>query len=247
MTFHDGRPMVVGDVVAALRRARFASQSTLASYLEAITDVRVGRDDPMTIEIETVEPFPLLLVQLSMVAIVPPDFDPQLPVGTGAFRWAAGSMRGPVELVRWPGYWGEPPAAERVEIRFAETVEGMDRLVASGQADVVAAVGEEGVVPDGWRVEPVFRVSTTMLGLNVTRPPLDEPLVREAIDLAIDRRELVESGLAVGAGEPALSLAPAEVFGFSPTNRLFPVDRGSVPDGCWPHGSRSPTPTRPRR
>jgi peptide/nickel transport system substrate-binding protein len=177
----------------------------------------------MTIEVETGEPSPLLLVRLAMVAIVPPEFDPHQPVGTGPYRWVAGSVRGPVELVRWEQYWGEPPPAARVEIRFAETEDQVDRMVALGQADIVAAI-DDASIPEGWRVEPVFRVSTTMLGLNVTRPPLDDPAIREAIDLALDRRELVKSGLADGAAEPAVSLVPAEVFGFSPTNRLFPAD-----------------------
>ncbi len=237
--FHDGRPLQVGDVVAALRRARFGADSTLATYLEAITDVRAVEGLPGTLEVETAEPFPLLLARLSMVAIVPPEADEQRPVGTGPYVWVAGTVRGPVELRRWEGYWGEPPAAERVEVRFAETDEEIGRLVAAGQADVVAAVGEDHV-REGWRVQPVFRISTTMLGLNVSRPPLDDPVVRRAIDLAIDRQGLVAAGLADGAAEPAVSLVPAEVFGFCPTNRLFPADLGRARELLSARGAPAP-------
>jgi peptide/nickel transport system substrate-binding protein len=226
--FHDGRTMTVDDVVASLERAREDSGSTIATFLENIASVRSVEDAERTVEIRTSAPFPLLLTRLAMVAIVPRGFSPGRPIGTGPYRWMAGTTQGPVLLHRWEEYWGDKPPIEEVRVLFVSGEESLAELIAGGELDVMASVSEEYLarfgIGEGWRLERVPSAATTILGINVTRAPFSDPRVREALDLVIDRRALVAAAFPNMTAEPAVSIVPAEVFGFSA------IGQGSVVD-----------------
>ena len=67
-------------------------------------------------------------------------------------------------------------------------------------------------------------VATAYLGVNLSRSPVDDLRVREAIDDAIDRRALVAEVYPAGLAKPATSLVSPEVFGFSPAHRRHSPD-----------------------
>jgi peptide/nickel transport system substrate-binding protein len=48
----------------------------------------------------------------------------------------------------------------------------------------------------------------TLIGMNVSKPPFDNPKVREAVNYAINRQEIVDAAL-FGAGVPGGPLSPA--------------------------------------
>lgn len=226
--FHDGRPLQIADVVGSLRRACFEPESALATYVEMVENVRTAEDDPSTVVVTTSRPFPLLLTRLAMIAVVPEDNDPSRPIGTGPYRWESGGTHGPVALRRWEGYWGPAPPLKQVDIRFLSDEAELERLVRLEALDVMASVSTSFLhdVPlgAGWRVVQTPSAASTLIGLNVTMPPLDDPRVREAIDLAIDRSELVADVFSKGWAEPAVSLVPPEAFGFNPARSLQPAD-----------------------
>jgi len=219
VTFHDGTPVTLDDVVASLRRARFEPGSALASFVEPIREIEIVDNGEQEFEIRTAVPFPLLLPRLAMVAVLPNGVPASPPVGTGAYRWVSGDADGPVRLARWSGFWGEPPPIETVIVRFVEAESELAALLEGGQLDVVASVTESFAaryaLHESWRRRTIPAVATTILGLPVDRSPLVDPRVREAIDLALDRSQLVADAFPERAVEPASSLVPPEVFGFS--------------------------------
>lgn len=219
VTFHDGRPVTVDDVVASLRRARFGEASALATYIEPIREVLAADEDGPVVEIRTAEPFPQLLPRLGMVAITPAAGPADPPVGTGPYRWVDGDVGGPVHLRRWEGFWGQPAPIEQVEIQFVASEDRLASLLERGQLDVVASISEQlarrFADREGWRQQQIPAVATTILGLRVTDGPLADAGVREAIDLAIDRERLVAEAFPDEAVEPATTLAAPEVFGFT--------------------------------
>lgn len=217
--FHDGRVLAVDDVLFSLRRARFGEGSAMATYLEPVTDIRPSPADPLSFEIETREAFPLLLHRLDLVAIVPRDFDPSHPIGTGVLKWYAGSVHGPVLLRRFDDCWLPwPSGIGEVEIQFIETEEELARAIHERDVDVVASVTEAFRLTHpplaGWHEVPTPSNATAMLSLNLDSQTLMRPTVREAIDLAIDRKALIQSAFPSGGVEPATGLVPAEVLGF---------------------------------
>jgi len=224
--FHDGSMMEPADVVASIKRARVSK--VMGHQLDEIDRVRVLDDVAGTIEITTARPSPLLLTRLETVAIVPRAFDPADPVGTGPYRWLTGSTQGPIQLRRWDSYWRGAPDFKEVEIRFVSIQEELEELLHEKKLDVVASVTVSYVrnhEPQGeWRLVASPAVTTTYLGLNANRPPVEDLRVRKAINLAVDRRQLVADIFPEGTAREARSLVPPEIFGYSPNHRNHDAD-----------------------
>ncbi len=217
--FHDGRPLEAGDVVFSLERARKSPGSAVASYLGSVSGVRVSREQPGVVEIRTSAPAPLLLSRLALVPIVPREFDPEHPVGTGPYRFGGREGERELLLERWERYWGRSAPFEHVHVLGIDDDEELAEKVARDEVDVVASV-RAGVLlrnppARDWYVERLPALSTAMLALDVRRWPTSEPRVREAVDLAIDREQLVREAFPDHDASPAVTLVPVEVFGFS--------------------------------
>ncbi len=216
--FHDGRLVTVEDVLRSLEKARTDPASRVASYLAPVTSVVRVADDPYAFEIITRGPVPLMLPRLAEIAIVPWDVDPSRPTGTGPLRWTGGGLVGPVHLERWSGYWGDPAPVSEVELLFVTETAAPRRLVEEGRIDVLPSVTEAELgswaLPEGWNVVHLESDATYLLALNLRIPPFDDPRVRTAIDLAIDRAALCRAAFPAGSAVPARSLVPPGVFGY---------------------------------
>ena len=215
--FHDGRPLTADDVVASFKRVRVDIGLTVATYLDAVADVRKAPGGSNAVEIVTHTPSPQLLTRLSMVAIAPQYFDPQRPLGTGPYRWVAGRERGGIILKRWERYWDDRPEMDEVQIGFVGGEDKLAEAVRSGRFDVIAGVPIEYLrlhQADGdWQVVKAPYLGTTLLGFNVQRAPLSDRRVREAIDVALDRPELLGRVFPDRGALLATSLLPPGVPG----------------------------------
>jgi peptide/nickel transport system substrate-binding protein len=224
--FHDGSTLEPEDVVASIERAR--ASRILGHQLDEIERVQILEGDERTIEITTGKPAPLLLTRFESVAIVPRGFNTANPIGTGPYRWRVGSVQGPVVLERWGDYWARAPDFDEITIQFVSVHEELAELLHNQKLDVVASVTVSYVKDhepaQSWRVVALPTVATTYLGINVTRPPLDDLQVREAIDSLIDRPKLVTKAYPPGLATPATSLVSPEVFGYSPAHRRHGPD-----------------------
>ena len=209
--FHDGRNLTPEDVVSSIERAM--ASRILGHQLDGIERVELLADD---------------LTRFESVAIVPRDFNPANPVGTGPYRWRVGSVQGPVVLERWDDYWARAADFDEITIQFVSVFEELAELLHKQKLDVVASVTASYVkdheAAKTWRVVALPAVATAYLGINVTRPPLDDLRVREAIDAVIDRSRLVSEVYSLGLAKPATSLVSPEVFGFSPAHRRHGSD-----------------------
>ena len=134
-----------------------------------------------------------------------------------------GSVQGPLVLDRWHDYWARAADFDQISIQFVSFLEELADLLRDQKLDVVASVSESYVSDhqpaESWRVVAAPAIATAYLGVNVTKPPLDQPKVREAIDQAIDRRQLVARIYSPNLATPASSVVSPEVFGYSPAHR----------------------------
>ncbi|HEX5765332.1 MAG TPA: peptide ABC transporter substrate-binding protein, partial [Woeseiaceae bacterium] len=146
-------------------------------------------------------------------------------VTNGAYRlveWELGSL---IELQRNENYWDNASTAiDRVRHHFvAEPAVELNRYRA-GELHITSTVPPEAFArmretrPEELRVAPYLNVY--YYGFNLTKPPFkDNPELRRALSMAIDREALTES--VTGRGEtPAWSWVPPGVDNYS--ERRFP-------------------------
>ncbi len=244
--FHDGRLLTPADAVASIDRAR--GNLVSGHQLDEISNVRELPGQDRIIEITTEAPAPLLLTRLESVPVVPIDFDPQFPMGTGPYEWQVGSVEGPIILKRWDGYWAEAAAYPEVSIQFVQYQEDVETLLHKGKLDVVASVPYSYVRDhaqiERWRVIASPAVAITYLGLNTAVPQLADIRVRQAIGLAVDRDHLVASIFPESGATAAFSLVPPEVFGYSPEHRQANADKDRARQLLGAAGGRSGGPLR---
>lgn len=144
------------------------------------------------------------------------------PVGNGPFRAAESWVRGQfIRAQRSPDWRNgrEPARLDEVLFQFADPdsayvafQQGRLQVSSLPQDAVARAVGQYGRSADGYRGPGVLLGETAtlyFLGFNVTSPPFDDPEVRRAVSLAIDRAAIVAAlgeGLAVADSLLAPSL-----------------------------------------
>jgi peptide/nickel transport system substrate-binding protein len=219
LRFSDGRPVRAEDVAASLLAPQRRAWVT-RDYLQAIESARAL--SPTRVEVKTRFPYLILLSKLPWALVVPADAIDKTPVpavGTGPYTLEAWTPGVEFSLRRNPHFRGPRPAFERA--RFVVVPDAHERLrqLRAGTVDVVDQVPLDAlpaVAADetlSLHAGPGNRV--LYLGLAVDRPPFSDRRVREAFDIALDRRTLVERALG-GRAAPAAQLVPATIVGFNP-------------------------------
>jgi len=218
VTFHDGSTLDADDVASSIRRVQNEDiGSPLASRVSPITTIEVL--DPATVKLSLDAPFAAILSSLSGIAIVPAEFEDdkealqQRPVGTGPFRFAEWQPNSHIDLARFDDYRTRGlPTIEGLRIHFVPESATRQVGIASGEYDLLPGIDPATALQlqgsPGVTVQETRDVAYTLLGMNTARAPLDDARVRTAIQMLLDRQEIIDGAL-FGAGVPAGPLSPA--------------------------------------
>ncbi len=229
--FHDGREFTARDVLSSFAAARDAQRSNVGGYLVAID--RISALDDHTVRITTRRPYPILLNKLAFIFIVPAGSPAEVrrPVGTGPYRLDAYQPGKRLSLKAFAGYWGGAPYEARVDFLPISDVGTRIRRLLAGDVDIVQEPGPENVrritAARGCRVIRQDSLGTIFFVLRSDRPPFSDRRVRQAIDLAIDRRAAVAGGL-YGEGVPMGQMVGRNVFGYAPDLLPRPPDAAAA-------------------
>jgi len=139
--------------------------------------------------------------------------DPKNIVSLGAFNLKVWQHDRLLVLERNENYYGDAPKIKNVAAYLIQEQSTAINLFDSGKLDWVG--GLPSIELKKQRSRPEYRESPVLsmyyYGMNVTKPPMDQLLVRRAIAHAIDRRELVTI---LGGGQQTLSSwIPSGMFG----------------------------------
>lgn len=231
--FHDGRTFTASDVKFSIERARDTPTSAFKGAVSSIEAIEIV--DASTLKLRTARPEPLLMNRLTSILVVPgpegPDFVAR-PVGTGPYkfvRWERGRV---LEVEAFSQHWNGRPSVDHV--LFIPVEEGPKSIEAlkQGQVDILRWVPETLIdelkgVP-GVRIASRTGLSSYYLWFNpvqskgAPRNPYADKRVRQALSLAIDRRELVRR--LGGIGVPANQLVQKGVFGYVSSLPELPFD-----------------------
>ena len=218
VTFHDGTEMDAEDVAASIRRVQSeAVASPLASRVTPITGIEVV--DPQTITLTLDAPFAPILSSLSSIAIVPAELEEdvdalqQTPVGTGPFQFAEWQPNGFIALDAFEDYRVEDqPKLDGVRFNFVPEAATRQVGLISGDYGLLPGIDPATALQlqgqPGVSVQETRDIAYTLIGMNAGREPFDNPVVREALNMALDRQEIIDGAL-FGAGVPAGPLSPA--------------------------------------
>ncbi len=232
--FHNGREMTAADVKYSLERTcNPATQSPGAGYygaLKGFDDFQAGKAtglagvvavDDYTVKIELSRPDSTLLhlMALNFSFVVPkevveaegPDFGHK-PVGTGAFKvteWTTGQS---ITLERNKDYF-KPGVPKLDKINFQigqEPVVNLLRLQ-KGEIDfpgdmIPPAKFTEVMNDPAWKDQVIVadQLQTGYVTMNVNIKPFDNVLVRQAVNMAINKDRIVQiiNNRAVPANQP---------------------------------------------
>jgi oligopeptide transport system substrate-binding protein len=200
--------------------------------------------DPRTLRLTLEDPCPWLLAltaHATWLPVHPPTIERFGAAQSRSTEWTrAGNFvgNGPFLLTEWtpnarivvdrnPQYWDAANTTINRVVFFPNNDIATDeRNFRAGQIhvtyelspDKLAAYREEN--PEVLRVDPFLE--TTYLRFNVTRPPFDNPLLRQALARAIDREAIARSVLR-GSRVPATALVPPGTAGYT-SRTAVPTD-----------------------
>jgi oligopeptide transport system substrate-binding protein len=233
-TFHNGEPVTAQTFVDtwnwivnpdnAQQNASFHSkfvgyEEVVAGDADEMSGVRAV--DDYTLEIELIEPFSPLPIMLSYTGFYPlPEvaFDDieafqQAPIGNGRYQmdgeWEHDVQIAVTRYEDWPG--DDPGLADRIVWRIYSDVNTAYLDVQAGELDILSGIPPERIATVdqdfGDNVVESASSSFTYLGFPLYQEEFQDPDIRHAMSLAIDRQAIIDA-IFNGARMPATAVIP---------------------------------------
>jgi peptide/nickel transport system substrate-binding protein len=226
--FHDGSPFSADDVVFTINRIKADNTSPVRTFIKLVD--KVEKIDDYTVRFKLTQPYGIFHRQISYVNLMSKTYFDKVgdqgyaakPVGTGPYKMVRWVKDDRMELEANPDYWRGAPAIKRATLRPIPSEASRAAALASGEVDLVPALAPSSI--DQLKsnrdldvnTAPSFRV--IFVAFNVNKPPLDNPKIREAIDVAIDRSAITDK-LLRGLGKPTGVMVPPMNIGYEPSFR----------------------------
>ena len=238
MNWSDGVPLTAEDVrFTWLAQVSAEVAWSNADTKSAILDVRV--QDYKTVTFELDKTYPGMMADIITGGILPRHIFGKVPfgewqtydwsrihVGSGPYLLAGYRPGEEISLTRNPAFYRQNlPHLDRIVYRIVPDIGNLILQLQAGTVDLV-----DGISP--WQAESlmssrsvdvreVHSLGYDYIGWNTTRPPLNDPEIRKALTLALDREGIVEELL---YGHGRVSHGPV------PRNYRIPVT-----GDAWPY------------
>ncbi len=201
--FHDGTPMTVDDVVATFNRLLTKDSQAQSSFHGVLSPGGVHKVDASHVRFDLDAPngfFPYLTCQMTYQAVILPK-SYQMPQdltkpgewtskmnGTGPHMLKQNRGAAGLSFVVNPNYWGGKSPIDAIEYQILEDQARVTALQ-SGQIDLAHQISYQGAqqLASGSNVIPQQTANHRYLNMNVKKKPFNDPRVRQAIALALDR------------------------------------------------------------
>ncbi len=203
--FHNGDPFTSADAKFSLERTYDPSVKTMVATVFTTID-RIEAPDPSTLLIHTKKPDPLLPARLAFYGgqMLPKKYLESVgndtfnakPVGTGPISFSSWVKDDKAVFEANGGYWGGKIDMDRWIMRSIPETSPRIASLLKGEVDIITQLPpdqEDRVKANAaTKVEGALYAGLYVLGVNSKRPPLDNPLVKQALSLAIDRDLIVK-------------------------------------------------------
>jgi dipeptide transport system substrate-binding protein len=214
----------------------YASAMQLSKLIAAVSKV-----DERTVRIELTRPEAPFLANLAMgfLSVMSAEYAQALmaagktaemnskPVGTGPFVFRGYVKDAVVRYDANPSYWRGKVALDKLIFSIAPDPATRLQRIKGGECDI--ALYPQPQAWDEIRRDPKLSLLTgpglvtNFLGLNVEHPPLDNPAVRQALNLATDRAAIAKAVFG-GAASVASNPFPPSQWSFDDSAKPTPLD-----------------------
>ena len=218
VTWHDGEPLTADDVVFTIEyftnnpaASRFARDLNSVEGAEATgelsVDITLSAPNP-SFPLRGLADVPIIPEHIWADVTTPEEhqFEDVSNVGTGPYRITEYTANQSYTLEANPDYFrGAPAVNELVLVQFADDA-GALAAMNSGEVDVIfGQVAPEQIellsAQEGVEVIQGPEYTNQLLNYDAQLPPFDDVAVRQAMSMAIDRQDLVDT-VFLGAATP---------------------------------------------
>ncbi|MBS9717544.1 ABC transporter substrate-binding protein [Pseudohalocynthiibacter aestuariivivens] len=224
VVWHDGAPFTSADVAFTVMDVLKQVHPRGPNSFREVTSIDTPDDYTAVFNLENPAPYMLRALSVYESPMVPKHLlegqDPRNsdlatnPVGTGPFRFVEWRKGQYIRLDKNENYWKPGlPLLDRIVGRFIP--DASTRTAAMENGEVM--YGAYGAIPniDAVRLREMdgFSVTTdgyaminpmALIEFNTTKPPFDNPAMRRAVSLVMDRQFLIDN-IWFGYGKPATS------------------------------------------
>jgi peptide/nickel transport system substrate-binding protein len=203
--WHNGDSFSAADVKYSFERTWDPKVGTRVNTVFTTVD-RVDAPDASTVVFHTKKPDPLLPARVAFYGgqIVPKKYLEQVggdtfnakPVGTGPVRFVSWTKDDKIVLDANPDYWGGRIDVDRVIVRSIPEMAPRIAALLKGEVDVITQLTPDHLdrvnANPGTRVASALYAGLYVLAVNSKVKPFDNPLVKQALSLGIDRDIIVK-------------------------------------------------------
>ena len=242
--FHDGTPLNADAVVFSLDR-QLSEDHPYYDYgpwkywtnymgMSDIVDTITAVDD-LTVEFKLQKPEAPFIANLAMdfAGIVSPTAfmaDPEgfssNPVGTGPFRFVSWTKDSDIVLDRNEDYW-EEVYLDRLILKVIPDATARWLALQQGEVDIIDFPAADDL--PAMKADPNVQLiqqsgmNVGYLALNCEKEPYDDVRVRQAMNYAIDREEIIDAVYG-DAGQVAKNPIPPNIWSYNDEIEPYPYD-----------------------
>src|SRR4030081_535258 len=195
-----------------------ASPAAITQILGALHPGWTVRASPDSVSINSETPMPALLAELALprnLLLKHSSNDNRFPIGTGPFlvaEWQPGKR---LKLAANEESWAGRPFVDAIEIGFGKSLRDQAIALELDKTDVIETAPQPAKGQKYNNTSSSLSLPVELLALVFSaNSKVQDPRLREALALAIERKP-IQSVLLKGAGEPAASILPNWMTGYS--------------------------------
>lgn len=168
-------------------------------------------------------------------------------VGNGAFTLEKWELNRVITVAKNPSYWNHAKVKlNKIHFHPIEDMNSEERMFRSGQLHMTGQIPIEKIAkyrkenPETTHIHPY--VGTYFYRINITQKPFDDPRVRRALAMSIDRQQITEK-ITKGGETPTYFFTPPDINGYTSRTKVpYDVEAAKklLAEAGYPNGEGFP-------
>ncbi|MBO4696038.1 MAG: ABC transporter substrate-binding protein [Lachnospiraceae bacterium] len=212
--FHNGKTVTAEDVIYSLKRCAGMLETSdpevkAVAALSIISDITTEQRDGADYIIVRLKEANTELIGYLTCSIIPKDYKDQAskPVGTGPFKFVSYTPMKSFVMEKYEDYYGTKAHFDKVTFAISESTDAAFLKLQAGEIDVFPylTVDQAEQLKGSYNIEVGEMSLVQGLFLNNKVKPFDDPKVRQAMNYAVDKDEILQmlnggKGKKIGSG-----------------------------------------------